>query len=89
MAGGGATCDSLMDEARCAKLCMFTSTRLMDTPDRVEHVQRKNVPVSASCVPPDLNFLVQAIIHLVEKFLCPGRHQQCHERTGCHRSIPL
>ena len=61
MAGGGATCESLMDEARCAKLCMFTSTLSTDTPDRVEHVQHWSAPVSATYVSPDLKYLVQAV----------------------------
>ena len=61
MAGGGVACDSLMDEARCDKLRMFTSSLPTETPARAEHAYAGTTPQSAIPVSPDLKYLIKEL----------------------------
>ena len=60
-AGGGATCDILMDEACCDKLRMFTRTLPTETPARAEYAPVGTTPPSAVAVSQDLKFLIKEL----------------------------
>ena len=50
-----------MDEARCDKLRMFTSSLPTETPARAEHAPAGTTPPSAVAVSPALKYLIKEL----------------------------